>query len=330
MEEKRWSKTTSAARTLLVIVIFGTVGCAQHRQTELTDQHDLSITYEHIYELGEIKKYAVPLQDTPNVSRIPSLYLPLGDKSYLVKASSTVSGRTIITVRLPSDLVEPFENIRVLQHKTNELDPSGSDWFDCTMLPWGQDESGAVQYNEEMSVYFPNPRERKISCELYSAPLKPDEYFVIASKRGLPPNAPLTKFDVSLITEKERDGDIHRYQVSIKNVGDRAVAEVNFRSVFDIDTNLVSFKNRQGVCKRSSWGNSGGSLVCHIGGLAPGSSVKLELTGRPSGISGAVSPTATNKNWMIFGFFKERPNDPNFPVNSFEFKPLNATSSDDR
>ncbi len=328
MEETNLSKTIAATWTLLILVIIGNVGCAQPRQTELTGQNDLAIKYEHVYELGEIKKYEVPLQDTPNVSRIPSLYLPLGDKSYLVQASSTVSGRTIITVRLPSDLVEPFENIRVLQHKTNELDPSGSDWFDCTMLPWGQDESGAVHYNEEMSEYFPNPRERKISCELYSAPLKPDEYFVIASKRGRPPNAPSTRLDVSHTTEK--DSDIHRYQVSIKNIGDRAVAEVNFRSGFDIDTNLVSFTNSQGVCKRSSWGNSGGSLVCHIGGLAPGAFVKLELTGRPSGISGAVDPAPTNKDWMIFGFFKERPNDPNFPVNSFEFKPLNATSSDNK
>jgi hypothetical protein len=179
-------------------------------------------------------------------------------------------------------------------------------------------------FNTRMAAFMPDFTKRKLSCEIDRFADRSDEgYYAVTTLEERIPTQPFTQLEFSL-SSTERTGNETLYRISVKNIGKKDAAEVNFRSMFGDDTKLVSFTPSQGRCQRSSWGHSAGSMVCYLGRLRSGEDASIEFRGSPFENPGGRVPPSPNDLWEIFGAAKENPDDPWWKRSWFRFHPLES------
>jgi len=322
------AKRTGAIRCFafaILLLVFPASACSQSSLREITDENEISVGFDQVYKSGPIKKYSVSLKDVPDSIPVPNGYQVLENKSYVVRTQAVVSGDTVVSFRVLVKSEEEFKNVRVLRLITNEMNPSGFEWADCTIRPDappdGNKKRNAPKYDERLIKFFPNYSQKRVSC--VSDDIKSDNYFVVTRLNQPEPKETFTQIKVELedVTNSPNSGEMV-YLISFRNMGDKDLAEVNFISVFDVDSKLSSIKPSQGKCKASPWAASDGSATCYLGPISAGASASVEFRGAPSGTTGKYGPQKPNEGWSIDGVMKEHPNDPNWQVNWFRFAPI--------
>jgi hypothetical protein len=320
------NKLFNFSKISIFVLIIVNSACGQQKLTEITDKNEVKVDFEFIGKPGEVKPYMIDLKSIPNGSKLPSGYQLLANKSYDIKNDVIEYGETILTFKLPLNNKVEFQNARILRLTSNELNPNGFEWQDCTITGqdwiYEQEKEPSESRKERIFKFLPDFSKKQISCAPQDR-LQPDNYFVSTLQTQTPPNQPVTNILTKLERAEhssERDETI--YVVSFKNAGRRAVSELNFYSHFDDDTKLVTIKPNQGRCQRSRFGTGAGSVVCYLGPLAPDASAVVEFIAQPSNFGGSTKTGQLNIDWLIEGFVKENPDDSNWSINSFRFRSL--------
>jgi len=320
---------------LLVLASFE-VACAQKSLTQVTNEDEISVKFTSVFKNGETGRYAVKFEEIPNAGVLPTGYVPLTAKSFLIRSTAIFSD-AIATINAPVSPEVEFKKVRILMLTRNELVPRGFEWKDCTVLPKrSEDIPAKVQleqpqwiqyfkgYNETMAKFMHDFVRKKVSCEMDGYEGSGDRYLTVIRLAEPAPTVPFTQITstVEVLPAPSSTSEI-AYRLILKNAGNKDAAELNFYSRFDSDFGLVSVKPSQGGCGPSM--RSGGTAVCHLGSLAAGRSATVELVAVPTpggGSSNPLKPGPANESWSVDGFAKERPADPHWMANHFEFQPL--------
>lgn len=310
---------------VISVVVFNTVACAQ-KLVDITDKKDVSIDIKFVGKPGEIKKYLVQTDEKSINPPIPNAYQVFEKKFYKTQTSLIAYGQPIFTFKAPANQ-DDFAKVRILHLIRNELNPSGSEWQDCTIdsnrLGNPSDSNYSASSNERLKKFLPDFTQKTVSCEL-SNQMKSEEFFLVVLQTQQPPTEPFTKITWNLESNEISSGNgrVH-YKISFTNAGTKDIGEFNFRSVFGEDTKLNSYKPSQGNCRTSTYGTSYGSVVCHMGKILAGKSVSLELEGENSGLGGMPENQGKkNENWDIYGNYKESPDDAVWNPNAVWFQPI--------
>jgi hypothetical protein len=310
------------------VMVFNAAACAQ-KLVDITDKKDVLIDIERIGKPGKTKIYLVSTGDKQIEPPLPNTLQKIENKYYKIETDVIAYGQTIFTFNVPTTQ-EDFKKVRILRLLPEELNPNGFVWQDCTVtsdrLGNPADENYSAKASERLKKFLSDFAQKTVSCEL-EVGMKSEEFFVVALQLKPPPTEPFTKITWALESKNlpSEKGGV-KYQLTFTNAGTKNIAEFNFRSIFDTDTKLNSFKLSQGTCRNSTYGSSIGSVVCHVGEISIGKSVTLELEGENSGLGGnSPSSDKKNENWDIQGYFKETPNDPLWTVNAIWFKPISKT-----
>jgi len=298
--------------------------CAQLSLRPLADKEEVKVDINYFFKQGRTAPYSIDLKNIPNGSRLPNGYEFLTARSYDVKVDDLIEGgTTMVTFKVPINDAEDFKKIRVL-HLTNwELNSSGYEWVDCTVPRIHENSSEPSDSLEgREGKFFPDFGTKRISCALDER-LRPDNYFVLVRRTQQPKTEARDQIQLKLeLEERAPETGQTRYVVSFKNVGERAYAEVNTYSIFEIDTTVVSYKPQKGRCQSSDFVSRSATIVCYLGPLRPGETTSLEIVGAPSGMASQVAGQP-NREWTIEGIAKEHPDDSYFGVGVFGmFEPL--------
>lgn len=311
-----------------LLVVFNTVACSQ-KLIDISDRDDVQIDIKFVGKPGKIKKYLIENSSKQIENPIPNSYEVFEKKYYKIETDAIGYGETISTFKVPVTQ-ENFTKIRILRLIPEELNPNGFEWQDCTItsnsLESPEDERYSASHNDRLKKFLPDFSQKTVSCELQNT-IKPEEFFVVTLQTQPTPTIPFTKITWNLESkESTSQNGVLIYKLTFTNAGTKDIAEFNFRSVFNMDTKLNSFKPGQGNCRVSSYGSSIGSMVCYIGKIPAGKNVIVELEGENSGLGGNPNVLGKkNENWEIFGYFKETPNNPRWDANTIWFKPITKT-----
>jgi len=315
---------------LLMIVV---TSCSPQGLVEITNKQDVLVRFEYVYQKGDTKLYQLRLAGIPDAQHIPNAYEPVDGKNYLVRSQAIVSGDTVVSIAVPARDETEFKSFRLLKLDENifQFQPGGRIWSDCTVkmrsakdLPQDLSDEAAARsyvegYNQAMAEFMPNYGARKLSCLADTYGGSGDQYIVLVKQVKQPPIKPFTTIKILLADErKETTIGETTYVLSVTNSGESNAAEVNFRSDFDQDTQLISVTPGQGGCNRARSG--GDSTVCYLGPLATHKTALVEFKVKVHVTSGSDKPQ--RRTWEISGDAKENPDDLIWPVNVFRATPL--------
>jgi hypothetical protein len=310
---------------IAVISLLAANSACGQKLVDITDKKDVQIDIQFVGKPGKVKKYLIENGGKPIEPAIPDTYQVFEKKYYKVETDAISYGDVNFTFKAPAK-EEDFTKVRILHLVSNELNPNGFEWQDCTItsesLGNPSDENYSESYNERLKKFLPDFSRQTVSCELRET-MKQEEFFVVTLQTQASPKEPFTRIVWNLETKEVSADGRTSYKLMLTNAGTKDIAEFNFRSVFDLDTKLNSFKPSQGTCRVSTYSSSYGSTVCHFGKMPAGASATLELEGESSGMNNyRVAAGEKNRNWSIFGIFKESPNAPLWGANTVWFKPI--------
>lgn len=317
---------------LSIVLLLSSCVAAQKDGVDITNKGEVSLKFQHQAKEGATKTYIVDRTRIPNAPKIPNSYRPLNDKGYLVSTVAIDLGRTTAYFKVPANTVEEFSRIRVLRLIINEIAPEGFEWQDCTTsleVARSQRDLEVLEENKNFDEWYtsrmegllPNFASRTITCRPDDK-WKNDEYFVLASKIGPPPSQPFTNLKFSVMTEYLPDVKEAVYRVSIKNTGQKTIANLSIFSRFDVDTAVKKIVPSQGTCSPSASDVSGRIVTCQLGRVASGSELTLEFHGSETGMSSTMEKERLNAGWRIDAYFVENLGDPFWGANRVEYRPM--------
>jgi len=272
-----------------------------------TDPGEVVVSIQYLGKRGKTNAYRIPFARIPHHRNIPNDYQLLGGASYEITTDAIDFGDTIVTFRAQVNSLEEFQRLRILELKEYELDESGYIWRDCTLGDNGFLIEPSRAYDEWLSKFSPNFENKQISCALTDR-FESNNYFAIAFSNNKYVPVP-TEIATEVVRNEPTSNNQTLYTLSLKNIGDHRLEQVNFNSTFDVDTAVVSFKSEQGRCQRTDFGSSFGSIVCYVGPLAPGQATSVELIAERSRLGGLDPAKKFNEAWTIMGVAKARDDD---------------------
>ncbi len=320
---------------LVISTVLFDVACAQSSLVEIKDPNELTVKFEFLGKAGETKKYHINLRDIPKAPAIPTGYAFL-NKGYYVRTSAVPYSSPLLAFKVPINSESEFRKVRILKLAEFEMEPIGNRWVDCTITPewWAEEskhrgaeaeEEAKAKANLESAKLYPDFSQRSLRCEdrSFSQDNVPSGYFVLVLETQAPPIEAFTEIKVSFESEKPsaKPGETV-YTISFRNVGNKDIAELNFRSDFASDSRVTFSQPSQGSCKKAIRGSLNGSSVCHLGSLAAGKMATVEFGREDSGMPADSRAKKSNQSWRIEGGFKERPQDQFGEPNAFAFRPI--------
>jgi hypothetical protein len=330
----KFSLSRLLRRLLFVTVALSgllTSGCAQVSEQPIAAD-EVSVEFRHVAKRADVKKSVVALSDIPKAPQTPQTYRIIENRVIKIESETIDLGDLIVTLKVPTKTEADFGAVKVLRLVANELRANGFEWQDCTvsvetltafeLLPTEPDYLPRIDdYKQVHSKHLPNYAQRQVSCELKDR-MKSTEYLVVVRQVEPVPTKIFTRLEVSLDSKSvAANGDVS-YLLDFRNAGPKDIAELTYRSNFDLDTSVVSAKPDSGKCVRSDWGTRDGSFVCFAGRLAANTSTKVRFEGVRSAGFGIDQPAEQNKAWQIRAVIWERENDPTWVVNRLYIEPL--------
>lgn len=324
-----------AIKYLIVICLLtfsSHIACAQKKTTEITNDNLVTLDFQFVGKRGETKKYLIDLKDVPGRKGIPNEFKIIENQIYNIKTQTIPFGSTIFTFVVPVNNPENFNKLRVLHLTSNELNPDGIEWRNCTVV--SEDIRKAFDINvfedirkEGNAKFLPNYAEKKISCAV--SPIKSDEYFAIAFQSQPAPTKPFTDIEIKAekVDQKASPNNQRVYKVTFKNVGNKDVGEINFYSNFNPDTEVKSVNSSQGSCQAPI--NPGPEHpICHLGKLPRGNIITVEFTTVETYARRDTLELGfeANKGWDIRAIIKEHPNDSLWSANFFWYEPFASST----
>jgi len=282
---------------------------------------EVSVTVD-LFKKGETNVYRIELSQIPDAPPLADVYWPL-NASYQL-SSNAIATNGIATFIVPVSDEQEFDHTRVLRLDKDDMFSSGYGWLDCTVSKREKpNDEESNRYGERFAKFLPDYSQKKISCEFGKLNGPDSTYFTVVERTEEPPNVAFTKIVPRLDRIEKIDGsDETVYTVSISNEGPKVASEINFFSNFDQNFRVVAAEPSAGMCRRLSFGTGFGAMACFLGRLAPAEKVVIKFRGTPLNFPGRTPSDNPNKNWMIVGYAKEKPNDPLWPPNRFTLDPL--------
>lgn len=313
-----------------VLVAVG-LACGQQGMTQIKDNEEASFRFEWVYKKGETKLYRLSTAAIPGAPNLPNSYRVLEGQRFLLHSSSTVSGDTVVTIKVPVTSEAEFGKLVLLSLEKNtfELEEGGNIWSECTVvrrsssdLPQDLTDEAAKSfvegYNERMSHFMPDLKAKKLSCLLdqYGGN---DQYLIVAQRVKERTRTPFTEIVASVIDKKVDAASSETiFTLSVKNTGNVDAAAINFRSDFEPFTRVVSVTPKQGSCRGAKDGGTYSSSVCYLGPVAAQQSVEVQF--RVVDEVAAKTDRSQIRSWDIFGIAKQRSDDEAFNGTGFKLQ----------
>jgi hypothetical protein len=276
---------------------------------------EVSVKALNLFKKGDSKGFRTELASIFQDTAVTEIYTSL-NATYELESEAVFSD-AVITIAAPTGEAVDFTRLRILKLDANDMYPSGFVWSDCTVL---RDRKHYPGVGDE---FFPDPTKRSVSCYFdRTSGVGQRTYFTLVSTNGTARTAAVSK--IQMVLEKAESlegGDGIRYVLTVKNVGPKDVAEVNFHSTFAMGAVLDDVRPSIGRCQPARYGNSESSVACYLGGMKTGEQTQVEFTAKAGREKPALDKNF-NRRWVIRGFSRQGANDEVVPGAVFRFEPL--------
>lgn len=256
-----------------------------------------SIITENFYAGGDTTSNSFdPNTLDPNVvSSLPPGYILYNNLARDAQTEAEASAPFTITFEVPSATNQiDFDKLRILHAEQDPFDPDKAIWVDRTIL--GTDPQA------------PDFNSKKIKAKTNR--LGP---FVVASLVNPPQNIGIADISVGSSHSPTQvvAGNELTFTTIVNNNSSQAATNIKLASSLPIGSRPILTTSSQGTCK-----DSGGTIVCKIGNLDPGSSINITTVVKTSNQDGQFSSPG-GRTISSTTFVRSDENDPNLANNVF-------------
>lgn len=219
----------------------------------------LSVTYDNLYEAGPTTYTNF---DPAVVGPLPSGYVAVDNTGYDVATDSVVSGRHVITFKVPSlDNQEMFDEVRIFHAEMDSFNPARAMWVDRTILASDAPAPDFAGKTISARVDAVGPFVIGMRTATQSPAANVAELAVSSSGAPDPVNA----------------GADLTYMLNVTNNGPQTATGIALINGLSPDVNFVSANSAQGSCDLAD-----GSIYCRLDNLAAGGSTTVIIVVKPA------------------------------------------------